>query len=349
MYYSPLHIIGINASWNTARLPERKDVLMARKKCLAELELSEDQTITINGKTLEKQDIIAVFDELNNEIVFAYHLAIFKDETLLAFLEEGELKKGKFWNDNLLYDDPYFISFISPYFAEAYDRLISLLIRQAAQDMAPAGFDQQYKNAAPAIYRTLRRNKQMLFPVHREQAFAYAHRFFIEKKNELLLLHHRIAEETYAEEDVKAEHISQWCSDQAILLLNELPEDFNSVRHALASELNNLCVTCNEQIKLRIAYTVILKADIVEIDDDSLKEIIKRNIAVIHYRLQGDVNVRYKEAEHKKDENNADKRTVDTPDTNEDVNHINPRLIILLLLLLVLYIAYRASQIISGS
>lgn len=115
-YLSPLGLIGTD-------IPDRRALQLARKKMLAELELSGETTIMVNGRELSKNDIIVYFEELQAEEDFDLHTAIARDPVLLGFLEHNIIPPDARFLDEPLYQDAAFIDKISPYFCFSFCRL----------------------------------------------------------------------------------------------------------------------------------------------------------------------------------------------------------------------------------
>lgn len=99
---------------------DKKSLLLAKKKLLAELELSGGNTIIIKNQEFSKNDIIQYFDGLQQAEIFLYHLLIAEDTVLLLFLEKNELKNGQRFKDAALYQAEAFIDWISIYFYTSF-------------------------------------------------------------------------------------------------------------------------------------------------------------------------------------------------------------------------------------
>jgi hypothetical protein len=115
-YISPLGMLDTNGKTSF----DKKDFLLAKKKMLAELELSGETTVNINGKELSKNDIVIFFDQLQQTENLAYHQAVAEDKVLLHFLEGVTKSPTENLTNNQLYWDPRFIDWISPYFYTSY-------------------------------------------------------------------------------------------------------------------------------------------------------------------------------------------------------------------------------------
>ncbi|WP_205514070.1 hypothetical protein [Longitalea arenae] len=115
-YMSPFAYFG-----ETLPAPlDKKAIQLARKKLFAELELSGEMTIELQGKQLSRNDIIQYFDTLLKEDVLSYHSAIGADAVLLNFLEQAIIGPKEMFLDNPLYEDERFIQWVSPYFCHSF-------------------------------------------------------------------------------------------------------------------------------------------------------------------------------------------------------------------------------------
>lgn len=105
-----------------------------RKRLLLEIQISTTQTTAVGDKELSKNDVIELFDNLDRISDLDYHKAIFNHPKLLNLLEKSEVvgkieakHKIKFETQE---EWDKFIAFISPYLAEAIDKLLSKVIRK---------------------------------------------------------------------------------------------------------------------------------------------------------------------------------------------------------------------------
>lgn len=110
------------------RLPDKADpkvIRLRRTQLLADLEL-KGVSIDYRGETLTKNDIIALFDELQAENAFQWHIAIAKDNTLHTFLQDIHFDDYAVDNhcvrflNNPIYENEEFIKWISPYFYDSF-------------------------------------------------------------------------------------------------------------------------------------------------------------------------------------------------------------------------------------
>ena len=99
---------------------DKKAIQLERKKLFAELELSGETTIEMNGRSLTKNDIIHYYEDLLKEDGLKYHSVVAEDPVLLVFLETAHIGRKENFLKNPMYADEQFISWISPYFCHAF-------------------------------------------------------------------------------------------------------------------------------------------------------------------------------------------------------------------------------------
>ncbi len=80
---------------NVGQTLERKDLLLAKRRMLAEFELNNSSTIIVNKKEVSKNDVLLMFETLEDTEDLHFHSIVFKDEHLLFFLEHNDLLDKK--------------------------------------------------------------------------------------------------------------------------------------------------------------------------------------------------------------------------------------------------------------
>jgi hypothetical protein len=115
-YISPLRFLHLD----TDATLDKASLNLAKKKILAEMELSTQGTIELGGQTMTKNDVLRWFDHFGKTKDWAYHQAIAQDKCLLNFLEKSELYAPYTFLNQAIYSDEAFIEFVSPYFSESY-------------------------------------------------------------------------------------------------------------------------------------------------------------------------------------------------------------------------------------
>lgn len=105
---------------------------MERKRLLLEIQISETQTTHLGDKEVGKNDVIELFDQLENIQDLSYHQAIFNHPFLLHFLENGSVSPKKSEQHLIHFDKQEewdgFTRFVSPYLAQSFDKLMSKVL-----------------------------------------------------------------------------------------------------------------------------------------------------------------------------------------------------------------------------
>ena len=99
---------------------DKKAIQLERKKLFAELELSGETTIEMNGRSFTKNDIIQYYEDLLKEDGLKYHSVVADDPVLLVFLETAYIGRKESFLKNPIYTDEQFIAWVSPYFCHAF-------------------------------------------------------------------------------------------------------------------------------------------------------------------------------------------------------------------------------------
>ncbi len=220
LYTSPFDILNLP----TAELQQldKKMLQLKKKQLLAELQLQSSDVITLSGKEFTKNDIVALFEQLEQDDTLSMHAAIAADPALLQFLQTGKINPGQKFNYNPLYQEPDFIAFVSPYYKEAFNRHI--LKALASSD---------YTRIA-GIFG----NPVLLTGEDYDHCFGKLHAYLEEKLHGVLQIKERFAANSRT--DLSGLHdfyIYDWIST-----LNKLPEEFANFREDYTIELYNFAV-----------------------------------------------------------------------------------------------------------
>ena len=122
-YINPFSLLNIKSD-NLADV-NNAIINRAKRKLLAEIELSDDNTTDYYGYELTKSDCIRVIDELDNKDKKEFHFYINQNEHLNNFLSTRSLSFFENYKIDSIYKLPEFLDFISPYFCEQYDKILS--------------------------------------------------------------------------------------------------------------------------------------------------------------------------------------------------------------------------------
>ncbi len=263
MYHSPFHLIDpeiFKAGDDASALKRRLG--LEKRKLLAEFELAGTAAIHIRGRELQRQDLTALFDELQAPELLDIHLQIWRHGRFLRFLETGIPGDTGDWLYPSGETGNALLRFVSPHYAEALDRYLQRCLQ--GQDKGEA-----------LLYEL--RTESWLLPAHQEAAYRYTTRFFTEKKNELLGIRYRAEQK----QQVVATEIRDWCSDQQIHVLNRLPDRFDDLRYVLTELLNNLCVLYDRQQAKKHALAAIERAATIRVNDEELERLVPSNLRII--------------------------------------------------------------------
>jgi hypothetical protein len=126
-YTSPFKELGID---DELEVIDKPSLNLAKKKLLAEIDLSTTHSILRGKREMTKDDVLKAFDNISEVENWDYHRIIAKDPILLRFLEERKLERDEKILDAPAYQDAAFINFISPYFSYSYTQLVVLCLEK---------------------------------------------------------------------------------------------------------------------------------------------------------------------------------------------------------------------------
>lgn len=121
-YINPYDLLEITAE-NLSDV-DGATINKAKKKLLAELELSDTNTIFHTGAELNKGDCLRAIDDLDNRDKKEFHFFIYQHKHLKEFLTNGKLNFFGNYQAESIYKLPEFLDFISQFFAEQYDKML---------------------------------------------------------------------------------------------------------------------------------------------------------------------------------------------------------------------------------
>lgn len=216
-YVSPLALAGTA----NGDIQDRRGLQLAKKRMLAELELSGETTLQLNGQAFSKNDIVIFFDELSGQGTLDFHIAVAKDKVLQTFLEKAELLPLDKFLPEPLYSDPAFIDWISPYFCFSFCKLARGCI--AENDTA--------------TWNTLFGNPFLMNNIYREEAWDDLEKL-VEGKLEMVQYYHN--------EKQPHQHLpelSELFRYSFISMVADMPEErFGTVRNEYAFSMMNVCI-----------------------------------------------------------------------------------------------------------
>jgi hypothetical protein len=220
LYTSPFELLNLPSA--ELQQMDRRMLQLKKKQLMAELQLQGSGLITIGNKELTKNDIVQLFEQLEQDDALAFHAAIAADPALLQFLQTGKIKPGQKFNYNPLYQEAGFIDFVSPFYKEVFNRHI-------LKALAANGFDR-----IEGVFG----NPVLLNGADYDDCFGRLHGYLEEKQHGLQQLKHQF--DANRRMDITALH--QYYIFDWINTLNKLPDDFANFRDDYAIDLYNFAV-----------------------------------------------------------------------------------------------------------
>lgn len=262
-YITPFHYLPSETIQDL--ITDVSKIKLVRKRMLAEVELSDTQSIFINGKELTKFDVINIFDNLNNQSLLDIHSEIFKDKALLDFLENGKFSTNFTAPFNPRLTNEIAINLISPHYIEvSIDFLNEALAKKDIE--------------------TVRNFFSVSHLMNNKDTFEFYE--YLTKK--LMVLVKPISE---LEEKIKnnyipvANDLNELHLGTLIKFLNELPEDFNKLREDVAASLNGLgCELINHSYNA-FAVSLFTKAQFLKCSD-FIKDYFDSNLSTAKGNLR---------------------------------------------------------------
>lgn len=262
-YSNPFIRLGLSVdTWSQAELSE---VRKKRKEFLAELEASAGNYLHIHGDVLGKNDLIRLFDDLEDETKKEFHAIVAKSPSLHDFLHSSRLDYFYEGDISLLSaQDDDFLEWIAPWFTYSYNLRITNAFQQKDSDelhilctyplpFSPESLTEAYKGTYQLTHE------------HREKILA---------ENDKLALGQNPDGSIY-------ELTEEWL----IACLNHLPEYFQPIRDAIAGSLEQVALTLfrrHERSKLSLlVIRQALKLDISPTPRKALEE-FQKSLFEIH-------------------------------------------------------------------
>jgi hypothetical protein len=252
-YVSPFQELGIEADGNL----DKSDLNLAKKRLLAELDLSSKSTILRGAIEMTKDDIIKQFDKLNLIQNWDFHRLVLADNSLLEFVRDGHWHAKKHLRTEAKYDKPEFIEFISPYFFRSYK---SLIIKYVASGNS-------YN-----LRTVLNITPRLLTESDHDDVWIAVESFLDGWKNDL----DEIAENVKEGQEYADKVLIPYHGKSFIECLNLLPDDFTYFRDDYASSLFNLSAYSWNQNKHYRAAHLVKNARLLDISDDTATMIDER-------------------------------------------------------------------------
>jgi hypothetical protein len=244
-YISPIRHLNIDTNHVDATGNMPKSVLnLAKKRLLAEIDLSPKQTIWQGQTEMSKNDVLKWFDQLAVSGELGFHILIAQDPVLLTFLEQQHLAAGAHFKADL-YQDSKFIAFVSPYYQTSFNKVL---------------IDALEKQDEPVVNTLLHYNPILMTGYQSEAAWLKINRYLNDK---LEVLQGIIKQNKY---DKKYSYIQakRFYEIDLLLIFNHLPDSFQKFRDDYCIALINLSGFGWNGAKYDFVEKVILASKILE-------------------------------------------------------------------------------------
>jgi hypothetical protein len=253
-YVSPFQDLGLDIVQNL----EKSDLNLAKKRLLAELDLSSETTLKKEGMELTKNDIIYQFDRLATVKNWDFHRLVFVDKSLLELVQNFKWQPKNALLDEPKYDNPDFVEFVSPYVNSAYK---SLIIR---------GLHDRIPDNISAI---LDIHPRLLTDEDHDDVWYSVESYLDGFKENLDEIAENVRHgKTYSDHELKAYH-----GNSFMQCLNLLPEEFGWFRADYATSLYNLSANSWNKDKHYRALFLVKEAALLDISEDT-KQMIEERI-----------------------------------------------------------------------
>lgn len=137
MYINPIEILGLSHATETSSL-NNEIVKKAKRKLFADIALSDNGVFEYYGQQLTKGDCEKVIDDLSNNDYDEFYLYLANNKPLNEFLANGNDTIFKNFKQDSIYKLPEFVKFISPYFAQKFDKALLKAFENDDADLTKA-------------------------------------------------------------------------------------------------------------------------------------------------------------------------------------------------------------------
>lgn len=199
----------------------------AKRRKLAEFDLSDDGIIEVGNQKVTKSDFIRVTDELDNNDKAEFYLFVKNNLRLNAFLTNGDTSFFVNYRQESIYSDADFVNFISPYFAQQYNKVLL----------------EAYENDNIPLLKRIVANPPLVNSRDTEKAYKGLSQFLKTIEEELHEIRTEIDnEESYYDEDTVDELDADLREKANIDAINILPSYFQAQRNEIALKVRNISV-----------------------------------------------------------------------------------------------------------
>lgn len=222
-YINPIEILELNG--RDAISIDNSEIKKAKKRLIADIELSEDGQYNYKGQSITKSDCERAILDLENDEKKEFYSYLTNNKALNDYLASGDERIFRQFHQDSIFKLPEFVNFISPYFTSRFER--SLIQAFNSQDEELLGLilrtqvlisKSDINNAFRAVSKELENRIKEIDKI----------------KNEI-----KEGESSYDEDDIEevVDIVEDYFPAESI---NLLPSYFQSQINKIASSINNL-------------------------------------------------------------------------------------------------------------
>ena len=229
-YINPYELLRITSD----RLSDIDDTTIKRgtKLLLADIELSDSNTFSYNGYELNKSDCLRCIDELDDIDKKEFHFTIKQNDKLRNFLKIGDVDFFINFEMSNIYTNSKFIDFISPYFANKYDKLL---------------YD-NYVNGQIEKLKVVLRLTPMVSETYYDKCFISLHNHLRSIDKDILTLFMKNSEDPNLFKSNNYNAVVNSIIDKIDLdIINILPPYFQGIRNQLAMTIKDIARKFNNE------------------------------------------------------------------------------------------------------
>lgn len=259
-YVSPFRNLGLDL---TAEL-DKSALNIAKKRLLAELDLSRTGTILRGGVEMTKNDVIQLFDSLGSVESLDFHRQIANNRGLLGFLEKQKLSTKNEFVDDLVFASAGFKQFITPYLSHSCLNYLINCFKNGQSANLKIFPNELLEQLPPNETATIWQKVEDFLKQQRAQAENITHRIKTRDK-------------------VKVSETQMFRSSQFVACLNWLPNSFQEFRTGYVASLFYLAEACWNIKAHKVAVDILQYAEHINC--------IEQNKLVVRARLEAYENV----------------------------------------------------------
>jgi hypothetical protein len=223
LFINPLEILGLKDHLTTGM--DFETIKKAKRKLIAEIELSDDGFFDYEGSKLTKSDCERAIDELENKTHLDFYAHLSENKELSGFLKTGDVKFLTSLKQESIYQLPEFIDFISPYIAS---KLNSSLL-------------EAFRNGSSKDLELLLSKSYLVSSKYLNNAYSFLSKELDSRIQSIDVLTDNIRNEISAlTEDTLEETVKDIKEKFPIDVMNALPTYFQSQVNKVAASVNYL-------------------------------------------------------------------------------------------------------------